>query len=110
MSSSETISWKAYREAEKLTDDSLYLVLKKLILLHPQEEYEDYREAAYHILIQLLKNVPKDEYFIFYLEQLEKEGNSNLLCSVLFSARDIKIPSAISADSIIALTRSEDLV
>lgn len=108
MSSSETISWKAYREAEKLTDDSLYPVLKKLILLHPQEEYVAYREAAYHILIQLLKNVPKDEYFIFYLEQLEKEHNSNLLCSVLFSARDIKIPPAISADSVIALTKSED--
>lgn len=108
MRSSETISWKAYREAEKLTDVSLYPVLKKLILLHPQEEYADYREAAYHILVQLLKNVPKDEYFIFFLEQLEKEHNSELLCSVLFSARDIKIPPAVSADSIIALTKSED--
>jgi len=108
MSSSETISWKAYREAEKLTDDSLYPILKKLILLHPEEEYVDYRKAAYHILIKLLINVPKDEYFIFYLKQLEKEHDRNLLCSALISTRDIKIPPAIVPDSIIALTKSED--
>ncbi len=73
-----------------------------------QEEYVDYREAAYHILIQLLKNVPKDEYFIFYLKQLEKEHDRNLLSSVLSSTSDIKIPPAIVPDSIISLTKSED--
>lgn len=108
MSSSETISWKAIREAEKLTDDSLYPILKKLILLHPEEEYVAYRKAAYQILIKLLINVPKDEYFVFYLEQLKKEHNSGLLSTVLIYSEDLKIPPAISVDSIIALTKSED--
>ena len=106
-SSSTAVSWKALREAKTLADISFYPILKELLLGHSKPKDKKYRNAAYFIFGELLKNAPEEKYILFYLEQLEKENDKYILSSMLDKIGDILIPTNISIKNIITLTRSE---
>lgn len=65
----ETTSWKAFREAEQLTDKALFPVLEEII----SESGLDIRKAAYFIYKNLLLRQFDEDRFAFLLSQLDKE-------------------------------------
>ncbi|TGX82450.1 hypothetical protein E5358_06675 [Palleniella muris] len=66
----ERTSWKAFREAEKLTDRTLFPVLEEII----NESGLDIRKAAYFIYKKLLVRQFDEDKFAFLLSQLDKEA------------------------------------
>lgn len=106
-SSGESISWKAHREAEILTDVSLYPILKELILLNSKPKDKKYRNAAYFTMGKLIKNVPDIDGIVFYLEQLKVETDKYILSSMLDRISDFTIPLDISIEIIASLSLHE---
>lgn len=107
LDSSTSISWKAYREAESISDNAFYPILKKQLLLNSKPKDKKYRQAVYFMLGKLLKNSPQHEYIIFYLQQMEKESNKYILSYMLDIMVDVMIPSDISVKIIVDLTMNE---
>lgn len=106
-SSDESVSWKAHREAEKLTDVSLYPILKELILLNSKPKDKNYRNAAYFVMGKLIKNIPDNDGIDFYLKRLEVETDKYILSSMLDIVSEIKIPTNISIKIIVSLSVSD---
>lgn len=106
-SSVESISWKAHREAEMLSEASLYPALKEQILLNSKPKDKKYRDAAYFILGKLLENNPDNEFIVFYLQLMKVETDKYILSSMLDRLSEIIIPSDISIEIIISLSMSE---
>lgn len=69
----ETTSWKALREAEKLTDRALFPVLEEIIHENPGDSGLDIRKEAYFIYKKLLVQQFDEERFAFLLARLELE-------------------------------------
>ena len=108
-SSSTSISWHAYRAAEKLKGSEYYPVLKNFILSgRAQERSENETRAAYFIMGKLLVAAPSDEYCSFYIQQLEKETNIDTITSMLFCLSELKIPTDIDITPIVFLSRSDN--
>jgi HEAT repeat protein len=106
-SSDSSISWKAYREAETLTDTSSYPILKNLILQNSKPKDKKYRNAAYFIMGKLLKKTPINEFIDFYLQQMEVETDKYILSSMLDLVADIIIPINISTKILGSLAMNE---
>jgi len=105
-SSNESVSWKAHREAEMLSDTLLYPILKELILLNSKAKDKKNRDAAYFIMGKLIKNAPNDDGIAFYLKQLEIETDKYILSSMLDRLSDITIPTKIPIGIIVSLSTS----
>lgn len=97
--SSETTSWKAYREAEALTDPAYLPLLKDWIVGHGAKKYRNDRRNAYVIMGLLLEKEPVEEYIQFYIQQLTVEDNKYVLSYMLdwfWLSHDIRIPDTVS--------------
>ena len=69
----QTTSWKALREAEKLTDRAIFPALEEIINENPGESGLDIRKAAYFIYKKLLIQQFEESRFVFLLSRLDKE-------------------------------------
>ncbi|MCM1078742.1 MAG: hypothetical protein NC344_02820 [Bacteroidales bacterium] len=69
----EMTSWKALREAEKLTDRALFPILEEIIHENPGESGLDIRKEAYFIYKNLLMQQFNEERFAFLLSRLDME-------------------------------------
>ncbi|MDE6851483.1 MAG: HEAT repeat domain-containing protein [Lachnospiraceae bacterium] len=99
--SSETISWKAFREAEKLKDPAYLPLLKEWIIGHGAKKYRDKRDHAYFIMGKLLAKKPVEEYIQFYIEQLTVEDNKYVLSAMLDRIVDFQVPDTISIQPVL---------
>jgi len=106
-SSDESISWKAYREAEIINDVSLFPILKELILMNLKSKDKKYRNAAYFIMGNLIKYVPDIELIVFYLKQLEIETDKYILSAMLDRISNFAIPTYIPVKIIASLSFHE---
>lgn len=106
-SSAESVSWHAYREAEKLEDPSAFGVLEIMLSEHAKKKDKKYRNAVYFIYGNLLKRYPEKERIEFYLDQLPKEADKYVLESMLGNLEYIPTQRDISVETIIELTKSE---
>lgn len=68
-----TTSWKALREAEKLTDRAIFPALEEIINENPGESGLDIRKAACFIYKKLLIHRFDESRFAFLLSRLDKE-------------------------------------
>ena len=69
----EMTSWKALREAEKLTDRAMFPALEEIINENPGENGLDIRKAACFIYKKLLIQQFDEERFAYLLSRLDKE-------------------------------------
>lgn len=69
----QTTSWKALREAEKLTDRAIFPALEEIIHDNPGESGLDIRKAACFIYKRLLIQLFDESRFAFLLSRLDKE-------------------------------------
>ena len=80
-SSEESVSWNAYREAEQISDETVYPVLMKIIEENPKNKAV--RNAAYIIIGYALRNIFNDEACIFLIQKLGKETDKKVIESIL---------------------------
>lgn len=107
LSSDQSVSWKAYREAERLDDVSFYPYIRNTVLIYTKPREKKLRGAAYFIWGKLLKNCPLEEYTIYYLQQIKTETDKYILSGMLDRVAEIVIPSHIPIDVIADLAMND---
>lgn len=92
--SREMESWKAKREAEKLSDTALLSVLEQIIGEHRGENNEEreVRRAARFIYAKILSNNFDENGFLFLLNELFTETDYWTIGSILTSIWFLDIP------------------
>lgn len=105
--SSDSISWKAHREAETLADVSLFPLLQEIICENSKPKEKKIRGAAYFILGKLLINTFDKVACEFFVAQLMAETDKYIIASMLDRLADIEIPSDISIEPLIYHSRNE---
>lgn len=88
--STETIRWKALREAETLTDPAAFPLLREIVGENEgkAKEKREVRNAAYFIYGRMLEKAFSPEDCAFFLERLETETDKDILCPMLNRVKD----------------------
>lgn len=103
--SSKTISWKALREAEKLTDINF---IPQLIRFIDNERNKEKRRKAYFILGHVAKNTEDITAIKYLISRIDKETNADVLCSLLDRVRYLHKPKDIDILPIIKAIDHKD--
>lgn len=106
-SSSDSISWKAHREAETFRDASLFPVLREIICEHGRPSDKELRKAAYFILGKLLKNQFDRAACDFFLHQLTVETDKHIISSMLDRIKEFDIPAGLDIEPVKVHSKSE---
>lgn len=107
MSSKESVSFSAYREAEKLTNKDYLSQLKVFIENNPQKNKRTFRDKAYFIMGKLLINNPDINYIEFLIHRLLIETDKYIISSVLDRLADISFLEEINIEPIVQYTKNE---
>ncbi len=105
--SEQSVSFAAYREAEKLDDVKFLPQLKAFVETHRQKNKKNYRNAAYFIMGKILIKNPVLEYVNFLLDCSLTETDKYIISSILNRMADIKISEEINIKPIIECTKSD---
>ena len=111
--STKTTSWKAYREAETLTDPELFPLLQEIIEEHDSKKKDDreIRRAAYFIFGRLMQVSFKEDACAFFLHRLNTETNKDILEAMLDRVHDWwqlsgkTIPAGLDISGILTLAK-----
>lgn len=107
LSSDESVSWHAHREAEKITDESLFPVLMKIVDDNRQKKNKDIRNAAYFIIGVMLRNSFNKEACSFLIQQLRTETDKYVIESILDRLAAVSIPEEIDISLIIECSKND---
>lgn len=100
VSSEDTVSYQAFREAEKLNDVACIADLKAYI---ENEQDNKHRKCAYFILTKIVKNTHDENALQFLIHQLKIEKNNNSLITLLSALVEVNKPSHIDLQPIFEL-------
>lgn len=106
LSSADSVSWKAYREAETLTNEAY---IPQLISFLSSEKNNEKRKKAYFILGKIAKNTENNEALQFIIDRIDIENNNSVLNNLLSSLKSIKKPENIDILPILRLLKKENL-
>lgn len=98
--SADTVSWRALREAEGLTDLSMVPEIMEFLNTNPEK---DQRQAAYFIVGKLGKNAQNPDCALVLISRIAKEKDRYALASLLDRVADIPKPSTIDLKPIYQL-------
>lgn len=105
--SEDTVSWKATREAENLTDTALLPILEEIITENDKPKGRHIRNEAYFIYGKILKNSFDRAGCVFFIKRLTAETDKYILSGMLDCVTDIEIPTDMDISPIILHTQSE---
>ena len=107
-SSEGSISWQAYREAEKLSDKSLLPLLCNIIIENQKNVKRDktIREAVYSIIGYILKKSFDEQACRFLVDRLDVETDKYVLAHILGLLTWVDIPLNVDIEPIIRLSKS----
>jgi len=113
--SSETVSWKARREAEALTDPALFPLLQEIIREHDgrKKDQREIRNAAYFIFGRLMQASFEESACAFFLGRLGAETDKYILSSMLDRVHDWRklagktIPAGLDISNILTLAKDD---
>lgn len=103
--SSETISWKAFREAEKIDNESY---IQQLIEFIETEKNKEKRDSAYFVLGHIAKNIKNEEATNFLIQRIEKEKDKYVISSLLERIQYLEKSEKIDISPIINATKSSN--
>jgi len=111
--STETTSWKARREAEALTDPSLFPLLQEMIEAHggKKKDQREIRNAAYFIFGRLMQASFEEDACAFFLQRLGAETDKYILSSMLDRVHDWwrpagkTVPAGLDISNILTLAK-----
>lgn len=104
-SSKESVSWNAYREAERISDETVYPILMRII--EENHKNKAIREAAYVIMGYSLRNIFNKEACIFLIQKLDEETYMQGVTSILESLACIHIPEDIDMSLVIKCSQND---
>ena len=104
-SSEESVSWNAYREAERISDETVYPILKKII--EENHKNKAVREAAYVIIGYSLRNIFNKEACIFLIQRLDEETDKYVGACILDKLARIHIPEDIDMSLVIKCSQND---
>lgn len=104
-SSEESVSWNAYREAERISDETVYPILKKII--EENHKNKAVREAAYVIIGYSLRNIFNKEACIFLIQRLGEETDKYVVACILDKLARIHIPEDIDMSLVIKCSQND---
>lgn len=106
----ESISWQAYREAEKLSDKSFLPFLCNTIIENQKNTKRDktIRKSVYSVIGYILKNSFDENGCTFLIERLNVETDKYIISDILGSLVWIDIPLNIDIDPIIHHSKSDN--
>ena len=104
-SSEESLCWHAYREAEQISDESVYPVLKKIIEENPKNK--KVRNAAYIIIGYCLRNVFNKEACVYLIQRLGEESDKYVVESICDGLAHICIPEDIDMSLVINYSHND---
>ena len=107
--SENSISWQAYREAEKLSNKSFLPLLYNTIIENQKNTKRDktIRKAVYSIIGYILKNSFDEEACRFLVDRLDVETDKYILSHILGYLTWLDIPLNIDIEPIIRLSKSD---
>lgn len=105
--SSESVSWNAHREAEKLTDIFILPILKEIIQEKAKPKERHIRDNAYFIYGKILKHSFDWDGCAFFIQRLAVETDKYVLSHMLDRLADIVIPVDMDIFPVIYHTQSE---
>ena len=105
ISSKESESWNAYREAERISDETVYPILMRII--EENHKNKAIREAAYIIMGYSLRNIFNKEACIFLIQKLDEETYIQGVTSILESLACIHIPEDIDMSLVIKCSQND---
>lgn len=113
--STETTSWKAYREAETLTDPAIFPFLQEIIEEYggKKKEKREIRNAAYFIFGRLMQVSFDQDACAFFLQRLGVETDKYILSSMLDRVSDWyrlakkSIPVGLDISNILTLAKDD---
>ena len=106
-SSDDSISWHAHRTVEKMSDDSLYPILVKIVGDNRQAKNKAIRRAAYYIIGTMLRNVFNKDVCRFLIQQLGIETDKYMVSDILDCLTKLSIPQEFDISLIIEHSKSE---
>ncbi len=101
--STEWISWKAYREAEKLADEKYVPVLIEFI---EKEKVNRVKSRAYYVLAKVAENTGSGEAVRFLVSRFGKEKVKYLSEEILDFLAKLRKPDDVDLSSVIEATGS----
>lgn len=104
-SSKESVSWNAYREAERISDETVYPILMRII--EENHKNKAVRRAAYIIIGYSLRNIFNKEACIFLIQKLNEETDMQGVASILESLACIHIPEDIDMSLVIKCSKND---
>ena len=104
-SSKESVSWNAYREAERISDETVYPILMRII--EENHKNKAVRRAAYIIIGYSLRNIFNKEACIFLIQKLNEETDMQGVASILESLACIHIPEDIDMSLVIKCSQND---
>ncbi|WP_344674012.1 hypothetical protein [Sphingobacterium kyonggiense] len=102
--SSESISWKALREAEKIDDENY---ITQLVQYIETEKEKEKRDSAYFILGHIANNTKNKIATDFLIERIEKEKDKSILSSLLDRIKYLEKTEETDIQPIINATKSK---
>lgn len=102
--SSKSISWKALREAEKITNPDF---IPHLMTFIENEKDRDKRDKAYFILGHIAKNINEKTTGQFLINRIEKETDKYVIGSMLGVLAKVVKPKGTDFIPLIAATKDE---
>lgn len=101
--SSNTISWKAFREAERITDETY---IPQLIIFIDNEKNKEKRGHAYFILGHIAKNVGDITATKYLISRVDKEKDKSIISSLLRRIENLQKPSDTNIQPLLDATYS----
>lgn len=112
--SRETVSWKALREAETLTDPALFPLLREIITDNEgkAKTRREVRRAAYFVYGRLMEKAFSPAEAPFLLERLRVESDKYVLSNLLdrmgdWGRKGLLLPEGMDFSPVLALTRDD---
>jgi HEAT repeat protein len=102
--SADTISWKATREAEKISTIDFIEQLQNYIKI---EKDKKKRDKAYFIIANIAKNTNDQHTAGFLIQRLKNEKDKYIISSLLYNLSKITKPKGTDLTSLIVATQSD---
>ena len=105
--SNDSISWRAYRSIECISDASVFAILIKIIEQNHQQKNKDIRRSAYYIIGTGLHTFFRKEACIFLIQKLGEERDTNIISEILDRISCVTIQDDIDISLIVTCSKSK---
>lgn len=103
----QSVSWKAYREAERKATIEWFPFLQKIIEENPSQKSRKLRSCVYFVITTILKKEYDPDICRFLIGRLSQETDIQIVSRILDNLAQIEPVLDIEPDAIVSLSKHE---